>query len=157
MPDLFPRLQQFAEFVGPNVYAQALIYVIVGVLIGKIADLVISRVIGRIAQRSATDFDDLLIERLHRPVFLTFVLIGLGLATIRIGLPTAPEFFTLALLKTLATFVWSRTLTQMIAVVVTSYSKAKNLQIVQSGMLSLLHNRLVVTSIYWLRAKTAQL
>ena len=154
MTELLHRLQQFADFVGPNNYVQALIYVLAFVIAGKIADWIISGIISRFVKRSSNDFDDHLVELVHRPVFITFVLIGLVLATVKIGLPEIPQFITIGILKTIALFVWYNTVSQLIALIVSSYSKSRNLQIVRSGMLSLLHNVLkivvVALAVYFL-------
>ncbi|MCG8369059.1 MAG: hypothetical protein MJA32_00945, partial [Proteobacteria bacterium] len=87
MNDLTTGVQRLAEQIGPNLYLQAAIIAAVFVLVGKIADWIISGVVGRIAKRSSNDFDDSLVDLVHRPVMLSFVLIGLGLATLRLGLP----------------------------------------------------------------------
>ena len=100
------RVQQLAELIGPNVYLQATIIAVAFLLIGKIADWIISGIVGRIAKRSTNDFDDGLIELVHRPIFLSFVLIGLGIATRRLGLAESPTFVTLNILQTIAIVVW---------------------------------------------------
>ena len=76
------RVQQLAELIGPNIYLQAAIIAAAFLMVGKIADWIISGIVGRIAKRSTNDFDDGLIDLVHRPVFLSFVLIGLGLEVI---------------------------------------------------------------------------
>ena len=58
MADLIARIQQFSEIVGPNVFLQAAIIAVAFIVIGKIADWIISAIIGRIARRSANKYDD---------------------------------------------------------------------------------------------------
>ena len=140
MEELIGKVQQLAELIGPNPYLQAAIIAAAFILAGKVADLVISSVIGRIAHRSTNDFDDNLVDLVHRPVFLSFVLLGLGLATLRVGMPAAPEFLTLGLLKTIAIVVWLTTLAGFNNLIVRSLRKSSQSKLVQSGMLSLLHN-----------------
>ena len=140
MEELIGKVQQLAELIGPNPYLQAAIIAAAFILAGKVADLVISSVIGRIANRSTNDFDDSLVDLFHRPVFLSFVLLGLGLATLRVGMPAAPEFLTLGLLKTIAIVVWLTTLANFNNLIVRSLRKSSQSKLVQSGMLSLLHN-----------------
>ena len=140
MEELIGKVQQLAELIGPNPYLQAAIIAAAFILAGKVADLVISSVIGRIAHRSTNDFDDNLVDLVHRPVFLSFVLLGLGLATLRVAMPAAPEFLTLGLLKTIAIVVWLTTLANFNNLIVRSLRKSSQSKLVQSGMLSLLHN-----------------
>ena len=140
MNDLIARVQQLAELIGPNVILQAAIIAAVFIIIGKFADWIISGIIGRIASRSSNNFDDELVGLIHRPVFLSFVLLGLGLATRRLGIPDAPTFITLGILKTIAIFVWYSTLNSLLALFVKTFSRTHDSKIVQTGMLSLLQN-----------------
>jgi small-conductance mechanosensitive channel len=154
LTDLIARVQQLAELIGPNVYLQAIIIAITFMIAGKIADWVISRIIGRFARKSSNDFDNQIVDLVHRPIFMSLVLMGLSLATRRIGLPEVTTFITIGILKTMAIFVWYSTLMQLMALVVRVFTKSKDRQIVQTGMLSLLHNVmkivLVALTVYFL-------
>jgi len=154
LTDLIARVQQLAELIGPNVYLQAIIIAVTFMIAGKIADWVISRIIGRFARKSSNDFDNQIVDLVHRPIFMSLVLMGLSLATRRIGLPDVTTFITIGILKTMAIFVWYSTLMQLMALVVRVFSKSKDRQIVQTGMLSLLHNVmkivLVALTVYFL-------
>jgi small-conductance mechanosensitive channel len=138
--DLTDRVQQLAELIGPNIYLQAAIIAAVFIIVGKIADLVISGVVGRIAERSSNDFDDSLIDLVHRPIFVTSVIIGLALATKRLDMPELPTRITVNLLKTIAIFIWFGAFNSLNKLVVGALRKSTQSQIVQSGMLTLLHN-----------------
>jgi hypothetical protein len=133
-------VQQLAELIGPNVYLQALAIAIAFILIGKIADWILSRAMGKIARRSKTDLDDRLIDLLHRPIFLSFVLLGLSLATQRIQLPESPEFITLGALKTIAVVIWYNMLRLLTDVLVQTARRNRNSKLVQTGMLALIQN-----------------
>lgn len=138
--EFIDSLHRYVELIGPNAYLQAAIIAFVFIFIGKIADWILSSVIGRIARRSTNKYDDEFVALVHRPVFLSFVLIGLGLATVRIGMPAAPAFVTIGILKTVAVFVWYSTIMQLMALLVKVFSQDRRSKIVQTGMLSLLHN-----------------
>lgn len=140
MTDLITRIQQLAELIGPNVYLQAAIIAAAFMIVGKIADWVISGIIGRIANKSVNEYDDRFVALVHRPVFLSFVLLGLALATRRMGMSASPEFITIGVLKTIAIFVWFSTLSNLMKLLVEVFSRTKDSKIVQTGMLSLLHN-----------------
>lgn len=154
MNELIVKVQQLAELIGPNIYLQAAIIAAVFIVAGKIADWVISGIIGRIASRSTNNFDDQLVGLVHRPVFLSFVLIGLGLAARRIGMPAAPLFLTIGVLKTIAIFVWYSTLSGLLGLIVRSLRGASDSKVMQTGMLTLLHNVmkvvLVALTLYFL-------
>lgn len=140
MGDTIEQVQQWAEIIGPNAYLQALVIALAFIVVGKFADWLLSRMIGRIARRSKTDFDDQIIELVHRPVFVTFVLLGLGLATRRIGLPESAEFLVLGILKTLAIFVWYNMLRSLAALLVRVFQRRRTSKLVQTGMLQLSQN-----------------
>jgi len=140
LTDLIARIQQLAELIGPNVYLQAAIIAAAFMIVGKIADWVISGIIGRIANKSVNEYDDRFVALVHRPVFLSFVLLGLALATRRMGISATPEFITIGVLKTIAIFVWFSTLSNLMKLLVEVFSRTKDSKIVQTGMLSLLHN-----------------
>ena len=154
LTDLIAQIQRIAELIGPNLYLQAAIIAVAFIIVGKIADWIISGIIGRFARQSSNDFDDQIVELVHRPVFMSFVLLGLSLSTHRIGLPDATTFITIGILKTIAIFVWYNTLMAVMALVVRALSKSRDRQIVQTGMLSLLHNVmkivLVALTVYFL-------
>lgn len=139
LDELIAKTQALAEIVGPNVYLQAALIAAAFIVVGKIADWVVSGIIGRFAQKSSNDFDDKLVDLVHRPIFLSFVLLGLGLATRRLGLGTTPTFITIGILKSIAIFVLYGTLMQLMSLVVETFSRTRDRKIVQSGMLSLLH------------------
>ena len=144
MTELIERIQQLAELIGPNVYLQAAIIASVFLLIGKVADWIISGLVRRIANRSSNNFDNSLIDLVHKPIFLSFVLIGLGLATRRLGLPETPTNATISLLQTIAIVVWFSALSGLNNLIVQTLRRSRSSTLVDSGMLSLLHNVLKV-------------
>ncbi len=154
MDGVIAWVQSVAALIGPNAYLQAAIIAAIFIFAGKIADWIISGIIGRIAKRSTNQLDDQFVELVHRPVFLSFVLLGLGLATRRIGLPEAPEFLTLGVLKTIAIFVWYGTLSSLLGLVVQIFRRSDDSKIAETGMVPLLHNVmkvvLVAVAIYFL-------
>ena len=140
LTEMIAEVQKAAELIGPNAYLQATIIAAAFIIIGKIADWIISGIIGRFARKSSNDFDDQIVDLVHRPVFMSFVMLGLSLSASRIGLPAAPTFVTIGILKTIAIFVWYNTIMQLMSLVVGAFSQARDRKIVQTGMLSLLHN-----------------
>jgi MscS family membrane protein len=134
------KIQELAALLGPNPYLQALAIAILFIAVGKVADWVLSRTLGRIARRSSTDIDDRLVELVHRPVFISFVLVGLGLATQRVGLPESPQFLTMGLLKTIAIVVWYNMLRRLTAILVQLTRRKRHARLSQTGMVELLEN-----------------
>lgn len=154
MNDFIERVQQLAELIGPNIYLQAVIIAAVFIVLGKLADWILSGVVSRVTERSSNNFDDSLIEVIHKPIFLSFALMGLGLATKRMALPETPTFATINVLQTIAIFVWFGALGQLNNLVVGTLRQSSSNKLVQSGMLSLMHNVmkvvLVALAIYFI-------
>ena len=140
MNNLLEKVQQLAELIGPNTYLQALAIAVAFVAFGKVADWVLSRALGKIASRSKTDLDDRLVGLVHRPIFLSFVLLGLGLATQHMQLPGPPTFITLGALKTIAVVIWYNMLRQVTDILVQTARRNRNSKLVQTGMLALIQN-----------------
>jgi MscS family membrane protein len=106
-------LQEFKEqiiawagILGPNIYLKAAVAVLGFILAGKIAELLISKVLLKIVSKSSSSIDDSIVKLLQRPVFVTFVLTGLAAATRILEFPEAAMFITLGVLRTIAIFMW---------------------------------------------------
>jgi small-conductance mechanosensitive channel len=99
-------LQEWLALLGPNVYIQAAAIVVGSIVAGKLVDWIISGIVRRWARRTTTDFDDRLIEIMHRPLTMSVVLAGLALATVKLDLGEPYAWATLAALKTIAIYVW---------------------------------------------------
>lgn len=140
LTNFIAEIQKLAELIGPNIYLQALVIAIAFVVLGKLADWIVTRAIGKIASRSKTDVDDRMVDLVHRPIFLSFVLLGLSMATQRVNLPASPEFITLGILKTIALVIWYNMLRQLTDVLVQTAKRNKSSKLVQTGTLALLQN-----------------
>ena len=143
MEELIAQVQRLAELIGPNLWLQAAIIAAVFIIAGKVADWIISRIIGQFAKKSDNEFDDRLVKLVHHPVFMSFVLAGLGLATQRLDLPEPATFITINVLKTIAIVIWFRALGQLNNLVVETLRKSGS-ALAKSGMLPLVHNVLKV-------------
>ena len=135
---------EWATVLGPNKYLQAIVIAVAFIAFGKVASWLLRGIVGRLTSRSETDLDDRLVDLLHRPVFLTFGLIGLAMATRQLELGDSPEFVTLGLLRTIAVVIWYSTLHQMTTTLVQSAKRRSSSKLVQTGMLQLLQNAIKI-------------
>ena len=147
MTELIDRVQALAELVGPNRYLQAIIIALVFILIGKIGDWVLTSMAGRFARRTSTRLDDDLVTLLHRPIFISIVLLGLGIAASHIGMAELPEEITLSILKTVAIVVWYNLFGGLTKLLVREARRTSKSKFVQSGMLELLQNAIKIALI----------
>ena len=139
MQEYIATVESWAQLLGPNVYIQAVAIATAFILVGKIADFFISRVVARVADRSSTKFDNQLIDLLHRPIFVSFVLLGLALAADRLSLPQAPDFLTQGILKTIAIVIWYNFFRGLAKIVLTALSGSRTSR-VHASMLPLIDN-----------------
>lgn len=132
-------MKVWAEVFGPNIYVQAVALALSFILFGKIADLILCKAIAKIVARSKTDFDDNLVTLLHRPIFVSFVLVGLAMATRRLELPQSPEFVTLGVLRTIAIFVWYGLFSSVFSLVLTAIRRGRARRVLKTSMLPLVN------------------
>ena len=86
---------------------QAAVIVVLSIIVAKVADWVISGLIGRWARRTETDLDDRIVEMLHRPLFIFVLLGGLALAADLLSLEGGLHTITFGALGTLAVLTGS--------------------------------------------------
>lgn len=140
LQSMLERVEALAALVGPYPILQAAIIAIVFIAIGKIADWILSRVVSRIARRSASTVDDQIVSLFHRPIFMSFVLLGLGLAALHVNMAELPQKITIAILQTIAIFFWYSLFNDLTTILVREVSRSSRSNFVQSGMLALLQN-----------------
>ncbi len=87
-------------------YLNALLILIASVFVAKVADLIITRVMLQAARRTSFEFDDRLIEILHKPIFSTIVLLGAVQAVLYLSPPQNVEFYLTNLLESAALIIW---------------------------------------------------
>ncbi|MEW6109067.1 MAG: mechanosensitive ion channel domain-containing protein [Nitrospirota bacterium] len=62
--------------ISASPYINALISVLVFVVIAKIVDVLVDRVLRKFTRFTKTDIDDKIIDLIHRPIFFTIIIIG---------------------------------------------------------------------------------
>lgn len=92
----------------PYQYLNALSAILIFFLLGKIVDWLITGIIRRLVKKTKSDFDDKVLDLLHRPIFLSVLLLGLGFTTYLLELPLRVTSITVHILQTIAVLVWFR-------------------------------------------------
>jgi MscS family membrane protein len=115
--------------------------VLASVLAAKIADLLICRFLLRLTVRTNTDLDDRLIQLLHRPIFISAVLVGLYFAVKILELRPGVEHALVAVIQSLAVVVWAGAGLNFIATALTGLSRlADRVAWIEARTLPLLDN-----------------
>jgi len=97
----------FAQEAEGLPWVRAIAVILVSALAAKIVDLVISRLLVRLTVLTNTNLDDQLVQLLHRPVFVSVILVGLHIAVKTLGWSPGVERILVALIQTVAVFVWT--------------------------------------------------
>jgi MscS family membrane protein len=97
----------FAQSAGEVAWIRAASVVAVSLVVAKIVDLVITQLLLRVTAHSNTDLDDRLILLVHRPIFISVVLVGLYVAVGILDWSAEAQGFIGALIQTVAIFVWT--------------------------------------------------
>jgi len=90
---------------NPNLYA--VVILVAALLIGAAVDLIVTRVIRRLVARTKTTLDDVVIDSVRRPLFVTVLFGGLGMAVTHLAPSESVLYVTQALLISVAVLMWS--------------------------------------------------
>ncbi len=99
---------QLLDTLSPNAWVEALILIAAGLVVAKVADLLLVGVLSRILARSNNQIDDTLARLLHKPVFTSFAVMGLIVASHALSDQLGEKLLpiVLALLKSLIIISW---------------------------------------------------
>ena len=115
-------LDLIAQF-APNKYLQALLITVVFAVLAKIADIIMTRILGRLLRKTRITLDEKILAIFDRPIFVSILLFGLVLATDRLNLPPAANFVTLSGLKTVAIFLWAMAVARFLKLITAQVSR----------------------------------
>ena len=97
---------RFGEQAQSLSWVRAFEIVLASIVIAKVFDLLVTGFLLRLSSRTETQFDDQLIQSVHRPIFVSVFLVGLYWATLILEVSPSIEGFSVALIQTLAIVVW---------------------------------------------------
>ncbi len=104
--------------ISSSPYVNAAISVLAFVVVAKIADLFVDRVLRRFSSFTKTEIDDIIIDLIHYPIFLTIILIGLINAVLYLKPPQKIMFYSNGLLYTVITLIWTITIIRISRLIV---------------------------------------
>jgi MscS family membrane protein len=152
----YQAILDYIAALAPNPWVQALLILVAAALVAKLADFVLTRVAPRLTRRTKTDVDDRIFKLLHRPIFLSVLLIGVNVALLRVVEPEHPYYrYALSLLKTLAILLWLAFAIRLAKLLLAALSRSRRQSaLVQPQTLPILGNvatvLIVVGGIYFL-------
>lgn len=142
------NLDQVLEIIAriaPNPYIHAVLIIALFFILAKIVDIFITRFIGRILAKTRITFDDQILDIFHRPIFVSIMVFGLGLATDQLGLPQKVHFVTVSGLQTVAILVWSVAVARLLKMIIHFISRDDSrFTLIQDRTLPLFNNLLMI-------------
>ena len=100
LPPAITGLMGYSRFVG------AAIIILVGVVAARIVQGIIKGLLLRLASKTQSKIDEQILHVLHRPIWLTMLLISAGLAILWLNPPERAEFILVGLIESLIVLVW---------------------------------------------------
>jgi len=110
------------------------------VLLAKITDLVFTRIFKRLVAKTKTNFDDKIIDLLHKPIFYSIIFIGFTFAFKRIDLPDYLDFALVSVVKTITILIWLVVLTRIFILTMDWLSTRTASRLLQHKTLPLFNN-----------------
>lgn len=101
-------MQKGLEYLAAYPVLLVPLLLLVGYLLGKALQFVVTLLASRITSRTKTQYDDRLVSLLRRPVLTTPVILALLLATALLDMPRLPHKITVGVLATILMFSWLR-------------------------------------------------
>lgn len=131
--------------IAPNRYLQALLIIVLFAAVAKIADMIMTRIIRRLLEKTKFTLDDKILDIFHRPIFVSIMLFGLALATGRLGFSATVYFVTLSGLKTVAIFLWATAVARFLQLILALVSRDDSrFTLIQDRTLPLFNNLLMI-------------
>ncbi len=107
LPSWTPEpIQAFWQMLESHPMMVFFLIVLIGLVLAKLAQMIIHNGLARLTVKTATELDDRLIELLHRPVFQSVFLCALALATRTLGLPVGFTDNVVNILQSIVVFTW---------------------------------------------------
>ncbi len=131
--------------IAPNNYVQALLIILLFTGVAKLVDVIIVRYIKKIIKKTKIAFDDEILEIVHKPIFITIIILGLVLATQRLNFKSQISLITLGGLKTIVIIYWAIALANFSKLVLKLLSNDKSkFHMIQEHTLALFNNLVLI-------------
>ena len=89
-----------------NPYIQALSVVLVSLVLAKLTDWLLTRVLTRLTQKTPSEIDDQILGMIHKPIYYSVLAVGLAVAVTLVELPAPLDVIGFGLIKTLVVLIW---------------------------------------------------
>lgn len=112
-------------------WTRALVIVIAALLAAGLVRFVFTRVLARLAAKTATKLDDEIVAITGKPVFATVLLLGLWAASAVLALPDPGPFIMASLVKSVVIIMWAMAASKVIALLLEHLSDDEGVRLIQ--------------------------
>jgi len=99
-------LQKNYEVALSNPIILSVLIILGAVIAAKITDMIFTRIFQRIVNKTQTNFDDRILQLLHRPIFYSILFIGFSVAVKTAELPNYIDYALVGIFKTSTILIW---------------------------------------------------
>lgn len=92
--------------ISSSPYVNALLSIIAFIILAKIVDFLIDKVLRRFASFTKSDLDDRIIDLIHRPIYYTLIIVGISLAIIYLKPAEKLLFYSNGILYSVIAIIW---------------------------------------------------
>ena len=131
--------EYFAEISNHPLLLSALI-VLSSIIIAKLADIILTRLLSRVVRKTVSDLDDKILELFHKPIFYSLLFIGFSFAVKIAQIPIYIDYALVGLFKTITIFIWFIVLLKVFSVSVQWAAKQSANPLLQHRTLPLFNN-----------------
>ncbi len=103
---LLNQVSELYSLLNEHRNLQVLAIIVISLIAAKVVDWMLSRVILRLTQKTATEIDDIIVSLLHRPIFNTVLLVGTLIAWSVAEIPPYIQDNGFAVIQTLIVLIW---------------------------------------------------
>jgi len=89
-----------------NPWLMSLAIAVGSAIVAKLSDMIFSSIFNRIVQKTKTNYDDQILQLLHRPIFYSILFIGFSIAVKTAGTPEYLDFAIVGIFKTITILIW---------------------------------------------------
>jgi len=107
LSDLETWLEPYLGVFGANVWMQAAVAVVGSLILAWIFDRFICAMLKNLTSRTQYQFDNYIIEQVHKPIRVTLILVGLALAVDLLKLNEVFDEILLSALLSIGYFIWT--------------------------------------------------
>jgi len=139
------QLIEFLTGITSNAYLQALLVIILSIGVAILIDVILLRIIKKWVKKTKLVIDDHIFDIVHRPIFLSFILFGLAMATQLLHFSETINFVTIGCLKTIAILLWAIAIAKFLKLLLSLFSRDDSrFKLIQDRTLPLFNNLLLI-------------